>query len=172
MPSQSRPTLRRVKELLSYNPRTGSFRWRKKTQWTDPAKPVGGLKPSGYFYIQIDGLKTGGHRYAHLLMTGRWPHPETDHKDLNRSNNRWSNIREATNSQNKLNRKKKSNAFVTTLKGVIKDRRYPSLKKPYRAQINLNGKTIRLGYFGSELAAHRAYVREAKKIGGKYARAK
>lgn len=51
--------------------------------------------------------KRRGHQLAVLAMTGEWPPPgyEPDHRDRNGLNNKWSNIRLATKSQQQYNRR-------------------------------------------------------------------
>jgi hypothetical protein len=40
-------------------------------------------------------------------MTGKWPTRDIDHKNRKSLDNRWSNLREATRSQNNMNSKKR-----------------------------------------------------------------
>lgn len=86
-----------------------------------------------------------------------------DHVDRDPLNNRRSNLRFATNSQNQANRA----AFLGRFKGVsfCIGR---NLKKPYRAYIG-NRKYQFLGYFKTEEEAARAYDAEALQVYGEYA---
>jgi hypothetical protein len=43
------------------------------------------------------------HRVIWLMQTGRWPEPECDHLNRKRSDNRWSNLRQATVQENRRN---------------------------------------------------------------------
>jgi HNH endonuclease len=97
-------------------------------------------------------------------MTGRWPRHQIDHRDLNKSNNRWSNLRQASSSQNGANRKGKS-----PLKGVIDLGPYST--KRFQAMIQVNGKRHYLGRFSNARQAYAAYRAAARKHFGEYARA-
>ena len=98
-------TAKDVRRVLHYDPATGVFIWRVKT-----AKKVvvgaqaGGLNVAGYVVISVLGQTEYAHRLAWLYMTGERP-DIIDHADGNRSNNRWSNLRSASMSQNILNAK-------------------------------------------------------------------
>ena len=100
----------------------------------------------------------------HQLLNPTWKY--TDHKDRNRLNNRRSNLREATMSQNNYNR---SSSGKSKYKGVSIYRRKSG--KPYfRATIKHNYKYIDLGYFYNEEEAGRAYDKKAKELFGEFAK--
>ncbi len=85
-----------------------------------------------------------------------------DHKDLNKLNNCRSNLREATDCQNK------ANSFVrkcnpTGLKGAY------LVNGKYLSAIGVNGKTIHLGTFKTAEEANAAYGRAAVKYFGEFA---
>ena len=43
------------------------------------------------------------HQIIWVYMTGKWPDKLIDHEDLNGENNKWYNLRLATQSQNMMN---------------------------------------------------------------------
>lgn len=96
---------RYLKTLLHYNPETGLFTWLQR-KGKSRAGAIAGTPANGYVQIRIDGSQFLGHRLAWLYMTGSLPTFQVDHWDLNRSNNAWSNLREATSGQNHQNRTK------------------------------------------------------------------
>ena len=81
------------------------------------------------------------------------PHdlPYVDHIDGNKSNNLSVNLRWCTPSQNMMNRGKVEGKTSSQFKGVTKVRR------KWRADIQVSGKRVYLGYFQTEHDAARAY---------------
>jgi len=79
----------------------------------------------------------------------------------------------ATRSQNNANRRRPRHNTsgyrhnTSGYKGVCLDRR----SGRWRAEISKNGKTIHLGSFATPLEAHAAYLKAARKLFGKFARA-
>lgn len=86
-----------------------------------------------------------------------------DHKDHCRLNNQKSNLRFATNSQNRRNSPPQDGS--SKYKGVTW---YPNLQK-WAAQIQDGTIRKRIGYFSSEAEAALAYNDAAKKIYGEFA---
>jgi hypothetical protein len=101
----------RLKEVLEYCPESGVFRWRVRASIRVRVGDVAGCIDNvhGYVQISVDRKLYRANRLAWLYMTGAWPAALVDHKDLDRSNNRWSNLREATKAQNGANREKQAN---------------------------------------------------------------
>ena len=97
-------------------------------------------------------------------MLGRWPADQVDHINLIRSDNRWCNLREATQSENARNTRARHNN-TSGVKGVNKYR------DKWHAKISFNGRRIHLGYFDTPEEAHAVYCRAAAKYHGVYARA-
>jgi hypothetical protein len=97
-------------------------------------------------------------------MTGEMPKRCVDHKDLNKSNNKWENLREATYSQNSYNKKSTSKSGF---KGVTFFKR----DNNWKAQIDINGINKHLGYFKTPELAHEAYMKYATEIAGDFLRA-
>lgn len=150
-----------LRDLLSYDPDEGVFRWRRDGLGKRKAGAVagsGGQRPT----ITINNRNHSAHRLAWLYMTGSWPSRIIDHIDCNPRNNRWSNLRQATHSQNSCNlRGRASSGF----KGV-----YRSGTNTWRASIALAGKSYRLGTFSTREDAAKARQVFAEKLHGEFAR--
>ena len=150
----------RMLELIEYCPVTGHF-VRKST-----GRQVRANK-DGYVYFRLDGKNYYGHRLAWFYVMGEWPVGEVDHIDLDRANNAFQNLRLATHSLNGRNCRARSHNKVG-LKGVSYREGH---KRPYRAQISVDGVTKTIGSFSSALEAHAAYCAEASKLCKEFARA-
>jgi HNH endonuclease len=162
-------TAARLRELLHYDPETGVFtRLERSTNSVSVGDAAGGLDDHGYIRIRVDGKKYRAHRLAWLYMTGEWPRSQIDHRNLKRSDNRWRNLRSATNGQNRSNARLNRNS-TTGLKGVYRDHRCS--RKLWEARISADGRTIRLGGFFTREEAHQARQRVAKNLHGEFARA-
>lgn len=101
-------TAERLRELLHYDPSSGIFTWRvdrgvNKCKGNVAGTPDGG----GHLMIRVDYRIYKAHRLAWLYMTGAWPSALIDHKDHDKSNNRWTNIREADDRRNMWNGRSK-----------------------------------------------------------------
>lgn len=104
--------------------------------------------------------------YLHHLVNGKPPVGfETDHKNGNPLDNRRSNLRNVTHSQNGMNGRKHCDT-VSRFKGVI----WHPGRKRWRAKIRANGKRKYLGHFVSPIEAAKAYDLAAKKFFGEFAR--
>lgn len=130
---------RLISEKLVFDPDSGIIRWTKKfSNRTRPSLIAGAKRPDGYIGIAIGRHKFLAHRVAWFLHYRSWPTFEIDHINGIRSDNRISNLRIATHSQNNHNSKApKTN--TSGVKGV-------SFHKPsglWHAQIKTNGKSVR-----------------------------
>lgn len=161
-------TQAKLKELLDYDPDTGVFTRKttpKKGLW-EKGQPAGSVnKVNGYTEVWVDGKSYTGHRLAFLYMTGAFPERNVDHLNLNRSDNRWCNLRPATQLQNTWNIPK-SKANTSGFKGV--SLRKDTLK--WASRIKANGRYLSLGCFDSPEEAAKAYARAALQFRGDFAR--
>ena len=150
-------TSERARELLSYDPTTGSLTWKATV---GPRAPQGGaagyIDKKGYVCVGLDGKYYFGHRIAWLLHFGRWPVGQVDHRDEIKSNNRIANLREATPIENMHNQRFARKHNRLGLRGVSNNH------GKFQAEIRANGKRIYLGVFDTPLEAHAAYL-SAKK---------
>jgi citrate synthase len=89
-------TAEELRRVLHYDPDTGIFTWKVTLSNRNPAgKKAGCIDHYGYIMMSIHGKRYKAHRLAWLYMTGAWPTNQIDHKFNNRSDNRFSELREA-----------------------------------------------------------------------------
>lgn len=149
-----------LKELLTYNPATGEFRWVKSTSNRALAGAfAGGDNGNGYLRVHIDGRKYFHHRLAWLWVHGSIPSDhELDHIDGNPKNNAIINLRVVTRSENEMNKcVRRDNATGAT--GIYRKGRAGK----FVAEITAAGRRYRLGPF-SDFTAALAARREVQAI--------
>ena len=105
-----------VKSLIDYNPDTGVFTWLKPATRVSAGDVVGSLDAWGYLVTKIRGNVVKLHRLAWFYMTGEWPR-EIDHINRVKTDNRFSNLRAASEDVQKQNRDVQRNS-ATGVKGV------------------------------------------------------
>lgn len=160
-----------VRSVLSYCAETGILTWLPRSndrRWTGryAGKIAGMIGKGGYVKVKLRKRRYLGHHLAWLIETGTWPRPEIDHKNGICSDNRLSNIRLATRSQNVANRGK-FGVTSSSLKGVS----WHKATGKWQAQIVANGKKLGLGVYATEAEAHAIYMESAVKHYGEFARA-
>src|ERR1019366_2534525 len=101
-------TQQRLLELLHYEPSNGQFTWKVHRHRCRPGAIAGCREDLGYIRIGVDGCYYRAHRLAFLYMTGQFSKGEVDHMNLDKSDNRWANLRAATRSENMGNQKRPS----------------------------------------------------------------
>lgn len=154
-----------VRSILHYNPVTGIFSWRVSLSNRCIAGSIAGSsRNNGRRQISIEGRDYLSARLAWLYMTGDWPPFDIDHRDRNKGNDRWKNLRPATRSQNHFNRSAYRNN-TSGFKGVSCDR----ARQQFAADIRANGKRIRLGRFPTAEEAAAAYQNAATREHGEFA---
>lgn len=163
-------TAKRANELLDYSPATGIFRWKvnRRGRNAPMAGDIAGTPTKDYWQLCIDSHLYPAHRVAFLMMTGKWPSTkEVDHANTDGRDNRWRNLRPATNQQNQANRTQRTKKKYNTPKGVTWDKN----RRKFVAHIRVNYQHINLGRFETIAAAQAAYIAAAEKYFGAFARA-
>lgn len=160
-----------VRSILDYSRHTGEFRWRERAdappEWNScfAGKIAGTINQIGYRQIAINSKRYLGHRLAWLVVTGEWPNGMLDHRDMNRANNRFENLRLATKAQNMQNREAPRHN-TSGHKGVYWDKS----KNRWLAAIGFDGKLNFIGRFRRKEDAIAAYEQAAKRHHGEFAR--
>lgn len=93
-------TQERLKQLLDYDAETGKMHWKTGAR---AGAEAGGIGALGYRVIRVLDKVFKAHRLAWLYVYGVWPGPVIDHIDRDKLNNRISNLRDTTVSENTLN---------------------------------------------------------------------
>jgi hypothetical protein len=159
------PSAERLRTLLHYCEETGQFTWRVNRGGKAIAGTIAGTPDKhGYICINVDCRLYKAHRLAWLYVHGEWPEREIDHIDGHPANNSISNLRVADrHDQNRNRRINKTNRLG--VKGV----RQFGLR--FEARIKVNYQNIVIGRYDTAQEAHAAYVREATRRFGEFARA-
>lgn len=141
-------TAEHLRSILDYDAAMGEFRWRSRADrdrsWNHRhvGKRAGSVLANGYRYINILNKLHLEHRLAWLWMIGEWPTAQVDHINRDRADNRWVNLREATNQENQNNTKLRS-TNKSGVRGVSWDKR----KNRWYATITVDGKMMNLGRY-------------------------
>jgi hypothetical protein len=143
--------------VLDYDPETGLFKWKS-------GELAGRAHPRGYLRISVSGYSILSHRLAWFLTYGYWP-KELDHINLDKTDNRISNLRECSHAQNLQNRRKLKGT-ASPLKGAHR------FRAGWVAKIVCNGQRTYLGVFKTDLEAHEAYCKAASSLHGEFANIK
>jgi len=157
-------SLEEVKRLVNYDPASGLFFWTFKNSNHDVGTIAGRRNSRGYIRIKLLGKDYYAHRLAFLFMTGVWPKEVVDHKNGRQSDNRWTNLREATQAQNVLNSKVQKNN-KSGFKGVYEDKRRGTW---FFVITSIGNKTAKYG-FESALEAFNARKEVLNSIHGDFA---
>lgn len=167
-----RPTPVRVAELLDYDSETGKLSWRifEPKRGVRPGMVAGHVDAShGYRTVSLDGSVHVGAQVAWVLYYGEWPAQEVDHINRVKSDDRISNLRLASKSQQQANTGIKSNNTSGARGVYFYQQRAVKGWAPYWAYITVRGNRLSLGYFDSVEEAATAYTKAAKKYFGEFA---
>lgn len=167
-------TLEEAKRLFEYDPETGRLTRRVLAEWSKSTATRYGGQEAGtadldgrrFVSLSAEHGRIAVARVIWLMMTGSLPDNQIDHRNTDPSDNRWHNLRQATQAQNQSNKGPFKNN-KTGLKGA-----YPHHRNKGRwfSTITIGKKAKYIGIYNCPVAAHLAYVVAANVAFGQFAR--
>jgi len=136
-------TQQRLKEVLNYNPNTGSFTWVINKGKCKAGEIAGCIGDGDYRYIGIDGFSIRASHLAFLYMQNKLP-KFVDHINRVRSDNSWRNLQESSYELNSKNKSTQSNN-TSGYPGVA----YDKSRNKWEAAIKINYAKKHLGRFST-----------------------
>tara|TARA_R110000803_G_scaffold29146_1_gene66745 strand:- start:2186 stop:2728 length:543 start_codon:yes stop_codon:yes gene_type:complete len=133
-----------VMERLSYDSRTGLFKWKRRVAQHVPKGSKAGYldKNKGYIKIRVVSRAYMAHRLAWLIVYGSFPPDQIDHINGIKHDNRIINLRAVTNIENCRN-KSLPNINTSGHIGI----HYNKRMNKWTAAIGINYKQVHLGSF-------------------------
>jgi len=113
--------------------------------------------------VRLDDRLWKASRVIWKMQTGLDPKSLVDHENLDRYDNRWRNLRDATKAQNAVNSRKRRNHDLP--KGVQRCR------AKYMTAIYVNKRRLHIGVFDTIAEAKAAYDAAAQQHYGEFSRA-
>ena len=163
MPKRRLPSPRVLRRLIDYNPETGELKWKERPVWMFSDAGDGGRKATAaawntrfsgkaaLAYVGKDPYPRGklfgnaikAHRVIWAISFGYWP-TLIDHINGNHADNRLSNLREVTRSENSRNASRRTDN-KSGFTGVCWVERIGA----WQANIRINGRPKFLGNFAN-----------------------
>lgn len=170
-----------VRKLFNYDEISGHLTWNIGKRRVRRGDRAGTVSTQGYRVVTLNGKSYMEHHLIWVWMMGEWPSSKVDHRDRVRANNKWVNLRPASDTQNQGNRTDNADPQKTSKRGVVKKvvvrrkldplnprQRVTILEDTYIARIMYKGQHIHLGTFSSEDLAHEAYKLAHLKYHGEF----
>lgn len=132
-----------IRQMLSYCPATGEFRWRVDRGRIKAGDVAGSVdKSTGYLQIRANYKLLLGHRLAWFMIHGKMPSGIIDHINRSRSDNRITNLRDTSQRKNQWNRNLNKNN-TSGVSGVY----WNKMCKKWHVQMEDMGRKIDLGMY-------------------------
>lgn len=100
-----KPSIKELLYFFSYDEKSGVLSWRNpRANKLKPGDRAGTVGHKNYRVVQLMGKHYREHHICWAISKGAWPINQIDHKNCDRGDNRISNLRECTGSENAKNR--------------------------------------------------------------------
>lgn len=153
-----------LSSVFKYDPETGDLSWRDAhTNRVKAGDVIRAKIGKGYYAVQLDCHRMRAHNVVWAMHYGKFPEGVIDHINGIKTDNRISNLRDVTHSQNAYNVGKQKNN-TTGVKGVSRN------GSGFKAEISAEKKSDYLGTFPSLDQAAQAYANAVKILHGKHGR--
>ena len=172
------PSTEYLRECFTYDRETGDLKWMarpRKHFATDQSckrwntifaeTAAGYTDQKGHRRITIDVSDYKAHRAIWKWMTGEEPPLEIDHRDGDYANNQWSNLRAATDGEQRWNSR-----FLSTNTSSRRGVGWNKKLNKWQVAICANGIRRHLGLFNSIEDASATYETAARKLHGDFYR--
>lgn len=143
--------IRQIKEELNYDPETGILTWSNDVKHNRRGMRAGCIIGNGYRAVRVGGRSYLEHRAIWCLVYGTNPTGVIDHINGVRDDNKLSNLRDITMSQNQHNRVKTNNK--TGYMGVYQH------GDQFQAMITVDNVLKYLGLYDTKEEASAAYMK-------------
>lgn len=159
--------VKKLRESIHYDPDSGLFIRKAKSSGRNGkvGDICGALSSEGYITISFGGIRYYAHRLAWLYVHGEMPKSQIDHINGVRDDNRLCNLRQATGSQNGMNKSAQKNN-TSGYKGVS----WNAQRKKWAASIYINKRKLHIGLFVNLEDAARAVSAARIKIHKEFSR--
>lgn len=175
-PTRILPPADFLRECFTYNRKNGGLRWKARprkhfntdgdwSKWNTryAGAVAGNISVHGYRIVAVGHRLYRAQRLVWKMMTGEEPPEQVDHKDGDPLNNRWANLRAA--SQTESNWNSRTRKCVSGRRGVSRNG-----SSRWMAQITIAGVQHYLGTFVTIEEASAAYEAFARKLHGEFYR--
>lgn len=149
-------TQERLKEVLSYEVATGIFKYRVTQDSNKKGVMAGWVNNTGYRWIDVDGSMYRAAVLAWIYVYGTEP-VDIEYIDGDRDCNRISNLRESNPRDIRINNSKRKG-------GKLLGTSFYKRSGTWISYIRHKGVKHHIGYYRTEVAAHKAYLRAAESI--------
>jgi hypothetical protein len=146
-------TVQKLREQFSYDGETGLItRLVSRSNAVAAGVTSANASSRGYLRIWIDGRSYKAHRVAWALHNGEWPTGQVDHINGDRADNRITNLRIATQSEQNANSSKRRNS-----KSGIRGVSFHRATGKHTARLTVQGRLVLSSYHDTSEAAAAAY---------------
>lgn len=158
-------TIQQIDKYLHVDITEGTVFWKHHDQRPDLIGRECGSANQGYRRMRLCGYEFYRCQLIWFVAYGEWPTFTIDHADANTLNDSIDNLRKATKGENAANSGLNSRN-TSGYKGVS----FCSITGRWRASILINGHSINLGRYTTEIEAHDVYLKVAKYAWGSFVR--